>query len=60
MEMARSLVLLYLGVILGPLAVAAAVFALRDRVSRRPSTSRRGDGQSGAEDLTQTVEEVRP
>ncbi len=58
--MTQRLLLLYLAVILGPLAVAAALFALRDRASRRPSSHRRGDGRADSDEFTQTVEEVRP
>ncbi len=58
--MTRRLLLVYLAVIVGPLAVAAALFALRDRASRRPRPQRRGDGRAGSDEFTQTVEEVRP
>ena len=58
--MTQRLLLIYLAVVLGPLLVAAALFALRDRVSRRPSAHHNGDGHGGSDKLTQTVEEVRP
>lgn len=57
--MTLRLVILYLLIVLGPLVVAAAAFALRDLlVRRRPDTSQ-GNGHAEAEALEHTVEDVQ-
>ncbi len=57
--MARRLFLAYVTVILGPLAVVAAAFALRDLLARRGQPSSAGNGHAEAEALEHTVEEVQ-
>lgn len=58
--MARRLFLAYVAIVVGPLAVAAVAFALRDWiVRRRAGRYPRGDGHAEDERLTDTVEEVR-
>ncbi len=56
--MARRLFLAYVAVILGPLALATAAFALRDLLARRGRPSSAGNGHAEAEALEHTVEEV--
>ncbi len=57
--MARRLFLAYVAVILGPLAVGAAAFALRDLLARRGRPFSAGNGHAEAEALEHTVEEVQ-
>ncbi len=57
--MARRLFLAYVAFILGPLAVGAAAFALRDLLARRGRPSSAGNGHAEAEALEHTVEEVQ-
>ena len=57
--MARRLFLAYVAVILGPLVVVAAAFALRDLLARRGRPSPAGNGHAEAEALEHTVEEVQ-
>ncbi len=57
--MARRLFLTYVAVILGPLVVVAAAFALRDLLARRGRPSSAGNGHAEAEALEHTVEEVQ-
>ncbi len=57
--MARRLFLAYVAVILGPLVVVAAAFALRDLLGRRGRPSSAGNGHAEAEALEHTVEEVQ-
>ena len=57
--MARRLLVLYLLIVLGPLAVAAAAFALRDFLARRRLEPSQGNGHAEAEALEHTVEEVQ-
>ena len=57
--MARRLFLTYVALILGPLALAAAAFALRDRLARRRQARWDGDGRDESERLEHTVEEMR-
>ena len=57
--MARRLFLVYVAVILAPLAVVAAAFALRDLLARRGLPSSAGNGHAEAEALEHTVEEVQ-
>ncbi len=58
--MTRRLFFTYLVIVAAPLAVAAAAFALRDRLSRRQRERWGGDGHGEPEGLEHTVEEVRP
>ncbi len=58
--MALRLLILYLLIVLGPLAVAAAAFALRDLLARRRAKTSQGNGHAEAEALEHTVEEVQP
>ncbi len=57
--MARRLLVLYLLIVLGPLALATAAFALRDLLTRRSRTPSEGNGHTDAEALEHTVEEVQ-
>jgi hypothetical protein len=57
--MARRLLVLYLLIVLGPLAVAAAAFALRDLLARRRPDPSEGNGHAETEALEHTVEEVQ-
>ena len=57
--MALRLLVLYLLIVLGPLAVAAAAFALRDLLARRRPETSQGNGHAEAEALEHTVEEVQ-
>ena len=56
--MARGLLTLYLLIVLGPVALAAAAFALRDLLARRQPAPSAGNGHSDAEALQYTVEEA--
>jgi hypothetical protein len=56
---ARRLFILYLFTVLGPLAVAAAAFTLRDLLVRRRPDPSEGNGHAEAEALEYTVEEVQ-
>jgi len=56
--MARRLLVLYLMIVLGPLALAAVAFALRDLLARRKRAPSEGNGHAEAEGLEHTVEEV--
>jgi hypothetical protein len=58
-SMAHRLLVLYLLIVLGPLAVAAAAFALRDLLARRRPDPSEGNGHAEAEALEHTVEEVQ-
>jgi hypothetical protein len=55
---ARRLLIIYLAVVLGPLALATAAFALRDLMARRGRPAG-GNGRAEPEGLEHTVEEVR-
>jgi len=57
--MARRLLVLYLLIVLGPLAVAAAAFVLRDLLAQRRPDPSEGNGHAEAEALEHTVEEVQ-
>ena len=57
--MALRLLVLYLLIVLGPLAVAATAFALRDLLARRRAEPSQGNGHAEAEALDHTVEEVQ-
>jgi hypothetical protein len=57
--MTLRLLLLYLLIVLGPLAFAAAAFALRDLLVRRRPDPSQGNGHAEAEALEHTVEEVQ-
>ncbi len=57
--MTRRLFFVYLVIVAAPLAVAAAAFALRDRLSKRRRERWGGDGHGEPEGLEHTVEEVR-
>lgn len=57
--MAVRLFALYVAIIVVPLAVAAAAFALRDLLSGRRRGLHRGNGHAEIEGLEDTVEEVR-
>lgn len=57
--MARRLLLIYLLIVFGPLASAAAAFALRDILARRRPHPSEGNGHAEAEALEHTVEEVQ-
>ncbi len=56
---ARRLFLVYLAVVVGPLAVATAAFAVRDFLTRRKGRRPEGNGHALPEGLEHTVEEVR-
>ncbi len=56
---ARRLFLAYVAVVLGPLALASAAFALRDLLAKGRRALPEGNGHAEAEGLEQTVEEVR-
>ncbi len=52
--------LVYLLIVFGPLLMAAAAFAVRDRLARpRPSARPAGNGRAEDERLADTLEEVR-
>jgi hypothetical protein len=57
--LAVRLFALYLVIVVGPLAVAAAAFALRDLVTRRRRGLHGGNGHGELRGLENTVEEVR-
>jgi hypothetical protein len=57
--MTLRLLLLYLLTVFGPLAFAAAAFALRDFLVRRRLDPSQGNGHAEAEALEHTVEEVQ-
>ncbi len=58
-DMARRLLVLYVLIVFGPLAVGAAAFALRDLLAgHRPDPSE-GNGHAETEALEHTVEEVQ-
>jgi hypothetical protein len=58
-RVARRLFALYLLIVLGPLAVGAVAFALRDLLAGRRRDPSRGNGHAEAEALEHTVEEVQ-
>jgi hypothetical protein len=58
-SVANRLLVLYLLIVLGPLAVAAAVFIVRDLVARRALDPSEGNGHAEVEALEHTVEEVQ-
>ncbi len=60
LDVVRRLFLAYLTVVLAPLVVAAAVFALRDLLARRKPSASQGNGHVDAEALEHTVEEAQP
>jgi hypothetical protein len=55
----RRLLIAYAAIVLGPLVVVAAAFALRDLLARRGRPSSAGNGHAEAEALEHTVEEVQ-
>jgi hypothetical protein len=55
----RRLLIAYAAIVLGPLVVVAAAFALRDLLARRGQPSSAGNGHAEAEALEHTVEEVQ-
>jgi hypothetical protein len=55
----RRLLIAYAAIVLGPLVVVAAAFALRDLLTRRGRPSSAGNGHAEAEALEHTVEEVQ-
>ncbi len=57
--MAHRLLDLYLLIVLGPLAVAAAAFTQRDLLARRMPDPSEGNGHADTEALEHTVEEVQ-
>ena len=57
--MARRLFLAYIVVVLGPLALATAAFAVRDSLARRGLPPSAGNGHAEADALEDTVEEVK-
>ncbi len=57
--MALRLLILYLLIVLGPVALAAGAFALRDRLARRRPALSGGNGHTDSEALEHTVEEVQ-
>jgi hypothetical protein len=57
--MALRLLVLYLLIVLGPLAVAATAFAVRDFLARRGPEPSQGNGHAETEALEHTVEEVQ-
>ncbi len=57
--MGRRLLIAYAAIVLGPLVVVAAAFALRDLLARRGRPSSAGNGHAEAEALEHTVEEVQ-
>ncbi|MEX0799631.1 MAG: hypothetical protein WD379_00270 [Dehalococcoidia bacterium] len=57
--MAARLFALYIAIIVVPLAVAAAAFALRDLLSRQRQGLHGGNGHAEIAGLEDTVEEVR-
>jgi hypothetical protein len=59
LDVVRRLFLAYLAVIVAPLVVASAVFAVRDRLARRSPSASAGNGHAEAEALEYTVEEVQ-
>ncbi len=59
LDVARRLFLAYLSIVLVPVVVASAVFALRDLLARRSPSAAQGNGHADAEALEHTVEEVQ-
>ncbi len=59
LDVVRRLFLAYLAVVLAPLVVASAVFAVRDLLARRSPSASAGNGHAEAEALEHTVEEVQ-
>ncbi len=59
LDVVRRLFLTYLAVVLVPLVVAAAVFAVRDLLARRSPLVSQGNGHVDAEALEHTGEEVQ-
>lgn len=59
LDVVRRLFLAYLAVVLAPLVVASAVFAVRDLLARRSPLASTGNGHAEAEALEHTVEEVQ-
>ena len=57
--MVRRLFLAYVAVVLGPLVLATAAFAIRDLLARRGRPPSAGNGHAEAEALEDTVEEVK-
>lgn len=57
--MARRLFFAYVAIILGPLALACAAFALRDLLAQGRRGLAEGNGHAEAEGLEHTVEEAR-
>jgi hypothetical protein len=57
--MTQRLLAIYVLIVLGPLAVAAAAFALRDLLARRRPQPSDGNGHAEAEALEHTVEEIQ-
>jgi hypothetical protein len=57
--MTGRLLVTYLLIVLGPVALAASAFALRDVLDRRKRASSDGNGHTDADGLEHTVEEVR-
>lgn len=57
--MAVRLLILYLLIVIGPLAVAATAFALRDFLARRRPEPSQGNGHAETEALEHTVEEIQ-
>jgi hypothetical protein len=57
--MAHRLLALYLLIVLGPLAVAAAAFALRGLLGQRGRDPSEGNGHAEIEALEHMVEEVQ-
>jgi hypothetical protein len=57
--MAHRLLVLYLLIVLGPLAVAVAAFTVRDLLARRRPDPSEGNGHAEVEALEHTVEEVQ-
>ncbi len=57
--MAYRLLILYLLIVLGPLAVAVAAFTARDLLGQRGPDPTEGNGHVEVEALEHTVEEVQ-
>jgi hypothetical protein len=57
--MAYRLLALYLLIVLGPLAVAAAAFTVRDLLAQHRPDPSEGNGHAEVEALEHTVEEVQ-
>jgi hypothetical protein len=55
----RRLLIAYAAIVLGPLVVVTAAFALRGLLARRGRPSSAGNGHAEAEALEHTVEEVQ-